>query len=84
MFDEGEPNEEYGPYTSEEERQNLDDGRYEKTIYVKTWTGRTITAVIDPERTTRNMKRVVAEKTGVPTKSQQLTFGGKVLTDKYR
>ena len=82
LLDDGEFNDEYGPHTSEEERQNLDDGRYEKTIYVKTWTGRTITAVIDPERATKNMKRMIAAKTGVPTASQQLTFGGKVLMDK--
>ena len=35
-LDEGEFNDEHGAHTSEEERENLDDGRYEKTIYVKT------------------------------------------------
>ena len=48
--------EQQSPYTSEQERANLDDGKYEKTIYVKTWTGRTITVVIDPKRATMNMK----------------------------
>ena len=38
--------------------------------------------MIDLERATKNMKRKIAEKTGVPTESQQLTFGGKVLMDK--
>ena len=82
MLDDGEFNEEYGLHTSEQEHENLDDGRYEKTRNVKTWTGRTITVVIDPERATKNLKRMVEAKTGVPTESQQLTFGGKVLMDK--
>ena len=81
MFDEGEFNEEYGPHTSEEERQNLDDGRYEKTIYVKTWTGRTITAKISPERTAEIVKMQVEAKTGIPTDNHQLVARGRVLMD---
>ena len=82
MIDDGEINEEYGSNTSEQERENSDDGRYKKEIYVKTWTGRTITVVFDPERAAKNLKRFVAAKTGIPTESQQLTFGGKALMDK--
>ena len=81
-LDGGEINEEYGLYTSELERANPEDDRYKKDIYVKTWTERTITAVIDPESEVKNLKRLAAAKTGIPTESQQLTFGGKVLTDK--
>ena len=43
------PNDEYGSYTSEGIYNDLIDGKYEKTIYVKTWTSRTITVVISPE-----------------------------------
>ena len=82
MLDDGEINEEYGLYTSELEHANLFDGMCKKTIYVKTWKGRTITVVIDLESEVTNLKRLVAAKTGIPTESQQLAFGGKVLTDK--
>ena len=50
MIDDGEFNEEYGPHTSEEESQNLDDGRYEKTIFVNTWTGMTRRNSLDRQR----------------------------------
>ena len=60
------PNDEYGSYTSEDMYNDLNDGRYEKTIYVKTWTGRTITVVYDPERATRLMKEEIERKTGIP------------------
>ena len=69
-------------YTSELEHANPEDGRYKKEIYVKTWTGRTITAVIDSESDAKNLKRLTAAKTAIPTESQQLKFGGKVFTDK--
>ena len=48
---------------------------------MKTWTGRTITVVIDPERVTKNVKREIAAKTGVPTENQHLVTRGEVLTD---
>ena len=82
ILDGGEINEEYGLYTSELEHANPEDGKYKKEIYLRTWTGRTITAVIDLESEVKNLKRLAAAKTGIPTESQQLTFGGKVLTDK--
>ena len=81
MLDGGEINEEYGLYTSELEHANPEGGRYKK-IYVKTWPGRTITAVIDSESDAKNLKRLAAAKTGIPTESQQLTIGGKALMDK--
>ena len=75
------PNDEYGSYTSEDKYNDLNDGRYEKTIYVKTWTGRTITVVFSPERATRFMKKEIERKTGIPTDHQQLVAGGRVLMD---
>ena len=48
---------------------------------MKTWTGRTITVVIDPERVTKNVKREIAAKTGVPIENQQLVTRAKALTD---
>ena len=75
------PADEFGLYTSEGRYKNLDDGKYEKTIYVKTWTGRTITAVFSPESVTKIVKREIEAKTGIPTDNQQLVVRGKVLTD---
>ena len=48
---------------------------------MKTWEGRTITAEISPEQTTKIMKRKIEAKTGIPTDDQQLVARGKVLTD---
>ena len=75
------PTDEFGLYTSEGMYNDLDDGKYEKTIYVKTWTDRTITVVISPEIVTENMKRKIEAKTGIPTDNQQLVVRGKVLMD---
>ena len=61
--------------------KNLDDGKYEKTIYAKTWTGRTITAVFSPESVTRIVKGEIEAKTRIPADNQQLTVRGKVLKD---
>ena len=38
--------------------------------------------MVNPERDTNNLKRLVEAKTGVPTENQQLAFGGKVFMDK--
>ena len=47
------PNDESGSYSSEGMFKDLDDGKYEKTtIYMKTWTGRTITALFSLEKVT--------------------------------
>ena len=75
------PNDEYGSYTSESMYNDLNDGRYEKTIYVKTWTGRTITVVISPEKDTRFMKKEIERKTGIPVDHQCLVAEGRVLMD---
>ena len=75
------PNDESGSNTSEGKYEDLNDGRYEKTIYVKTWTGRTITVVFNPESTTRLMKNEIERRTGIPTDHQQLVAGGRILMD---
>ena len=75
------PNDEYGSYTSEGMYNDPNDGKYEKTIYVKTWTGRAITVVISPERTTRFMKKEIEKKTGIPMDHQHLVAEGRVLMD---
>ena len=75
------PNDEYGSYTSEGMYNDLNDGRYEKTIYVKTWTGRTITVVISPEKDTRFMKKENERKTRNPVDHQCLVAEGRVLMD---
>ena len=61
--------------------KNTENGRYKKTIYVKTWTGRTITAEISPGNVAKYLKRQIEEKTGIPVESQKLVAGGKVLKD---
>ena len=66
------PNDESGSNASEGEYEDLNDGKYEKTIYVKTWTGRTITVVFNPENTTRLVKKDIKRRTGIPTDHQQL------------
>ena len=53
------PDDEFGSYTSEGMYKDLIDGKYEKTIYMKTWTGRTITAVFGPERVTKIVKEEI-------------------------
>ena len=52
------------------EYNDLIDGKYEKTIYVKTWEGRTITAEISPEHTTKIVKGKIEAKTGIQTDDQ--------------
>ena len=65
-------------HTSEGMYNDLDDGKYEKTINVKTWTGRTITAVFSLEKVTRIVKSEIEVKTGIPTRMQQLVARGLV------
>ena len=72
---------EFGLYTSEGKYNDLCDGRYKNTIYVKTWTGRTITVGISLENVTKIVKRRIEAKTGIPTDNQQLVTGGKVFMD---
>ena len=75
------PNDESGSYTSEGMYKDLNDGKSEKTIYVKTWIGRTITAVFSPEKVTKIVKIEIKAKTGIPTDHQLLVVRGRVLTD---
>ena len=63
------PNDESDSNTSKGMYKDLNDGRYEKTIYVKTWTGRTITVVFSPERATRFMKKENRKKDRDPNGS---------------
>ena len=60
---------------------NLSYGRYEKTIYVKTWTGRTVSLETDLNRAVETVKRQLEAKTGIPKDHQHLVSRGKVLTD---
>ena len=41
---------------------DLTDGRYEKTIYVKTWKGKTITAKINLKHMVESLKEQMKEK----------------------
>ena len=60
---------------------DLIDGRYEKTIYVKTWRGRTVSLVTDLDHAVGTLKRQLEAKTGIPKNHQYLTSRGKVLKD---
>ena len=75
------PNDEYGSYTSEGMYKDRNDGKYETTIYVKTWTGRAFTAVFSLEKVTKIVKTEIEAKTGIPTDHQLLVVRGRVLTD---
>ena len=68
-------------YPTAGEYNDLIDGSYEKTVYVKTWEGKTITAEISLEQTTKIVKKRIEAKTGIPTDDQQLVAREKVLTD---
>ena len=72
---------ENGSELNEGMHKNTENGKYKKTIYVKTWTGRTITAEISPGNVAKYLKRQIEEKTGIPVGSQNLVAGGKVLKD---
>ena len=60
------------------------DGRYEKTIYVKTWKGKTITVEIDLKHTMENVKGHIEAKTKIPKDHQHLASRGKVLMKKKK
>ena len=60
---------------------DLIDGRYEKTIYVKTWRGRTVSLVTDFDHAVGKLERQLEAKTGIPKNHQYLTSRGKVLKD---
>ena len=75
-------NEDIGTKTKEGKYGNLTDGRYEKTIYVKTWNGKTITAKINLKNTVESLKEQLKEKTNTPKEYQHFVSTGKVLADK--
>ena len=75
-------NEDIGTKTKEGKYGNLTDGSYEKTIYVKTWNGKTITAKINLKHTVESLKERLKERTNTPKEYQHLVSRGKVLTDK--
>ena len=60
---------------------DLIDGRYEKTIYVKSWTGRTVSLEVDLDHAVETVKRLIEAKTGIPKDHQHLASKGKVLKD---
>ena len=60
---------------------DLIDGRYEKTIYVKSWTGRTVSLVTDLDHAVGTVKRQLEAKTGIPKDHQHLASRGKFLKD---
>ena len=55
---------------------------YEKTIYVKTWTGRTVSLATDLDRDVESVKRKLETKTEIPKDHQHLVSKGKFLKDK--
>ena len=66
---------------NEGQYNDLIDGRYEKTIYVKTWGGRTVSLVTDLDHAVGTLKRQLEAKTGIPKNHQYLMSRGKVLKD---
>ena len=61
--------------------ENLIDGKYKKTIYVKTWCGKTIIATISPQHMVSDVKKQIEEKTRIPKNQQHLVSRGKLLKD---
>ena len=61
---------------------DLIDGKYEKTVHVKTWNGKRIIAKVSSQRTVDSMKKQIEEKTKTPKDHQQLVSRGRVLMDK--
>lgn len=52
-------------------------------IFVKTWSGKTITIVVEPSDKIEAIKFQIESKDGVPYWAQRLIFAGKTLCDGY-
>lgn len=50
-------------------------------IFIKTLTGRTITIIVEPTDTVRNVKEKIKDKDAVPVNEQRLLYAGKELKD---
>ena len=70
-----------GSHPTECKYEDLFDGMYKKTLYVKTRTGRTVSVEADLNRDVESAKRQLEVKTGIPRDHQHLVSKGKVLKD---
>ena len=70
-----------GSHTTEGTYNDLSDGRYKKTKYVKRWTGKTVSVEADLNRNVEAVMKQLETKTRIPKDHQHLVSRGKVLKD---